>query len=322
MKGYAPAAREDAAYRMEWGRLGVGRAAALSSRPTGGHWVIASSTRRDLPTPASPEITTILPLPPTTSSRIASSFLCSADTADQRRSAGDVARFGARGGAGRFDDLKGRDLARDVLELLRAARQRLEISRHEPMGVAADQYGPRIGEPFQTSRDIRRFADDVGDLPSIAAAHLGDDRQARMDSDPGVDLDAVAVLDVGAALLRLLNDRQRGVNGLARRLVGGVRIAEIDQNAVAHEAGDQPAGGGDRFADDPMVPAENLLRLLRVEEFGHSGRTDEIAKDDGDRATLGLEAELRRLPAPLDMRQKPQRFRMIRVERRESARPG
>ncbi len=61
---------------------------------------------------------------------------------------------------------------------------------------------------------------------------------------------------------------------------------------------------------------ENLLRLLRVEEFSHSGRTDEITKHYSDRTTLGLDGEFRPLPAPLDMRKKPLRFRMIRVERK------
>ena len=57
-----------------------------------------------------------------------------------------------------------------------------------------------------------------------------------------------------------------------------LRVAEIDQNAVAHVPGDEAAGSGDDFGDGAVIRGDNLAQILGIEPRGECGRADQIAE--------------------------------------------
>jgi hypothetical protein len=57
-----------------------------------------------------------------------------------------------------------------------------------------------------------------------------------------------------------------------------LRIAEINQDSVAHIAGDKPAKTLDDLCDAAMVSADDPAQILGIEPRGQRRRTDQIAE--------------------------------------------
>jgi hypothetical protein len=67
-----------------------------------------------------------------------------------------------------------------------------------------------------------------------------------------------------------------------------LRIAEIDQDAVAHIFGDKAGEAGDGVGDAAMIGAENLAQILGVVARCERRRADQIAEHYGQLAALGF----------------------------------
>jgi len=57
-----------------------------------------------------------------------------------------------------------------------------------------------------------------------------------------------------------------------------LRIAEINENAVAHVPGDEAIEPGDDFANGVVICADDLTQILGIEPSRELGRTDQIAE--------------------------------------------
>jgi hypothetical protein len=66
-----------------------------------------------------------------------------------------------------------------------------------------------------------------------------------------------------------------------------LRIAEIDQHAVAHEPGDIPVISAHRGGDALMVRCDHFLQVFRIEPRGQWGGADNIAEHDRELSALG-----------------------------------
>ena len=77
----------------------------------------------------------------------------------------------------------------------------------------------------------------------------------------------------------------------AHRALGVVlmrlRIAEINQHAVAHVLGDKPAKAADGVGDAAMIGADDLAQILGIEARRQRRRADQIAEHDGQLPPLG-----------------------------------
>jgi hypothetical protein len=56
------------------------------------------------------------------------------------------------------------------------------------------------------------------------------------------------------------------------------RIAEIDQDAVAHVLGDETIEPGDDLGDGAVIGGDDLAQILGIEARGECGRADQIAE--------------------------------------------
>jgi hypothetical protein len=71
------------------------------------------------------------------------------------------------------------------------------------------------------------------------------------------------------------------------------RVAEIDEYAVAHVAGDEAFVVLHPVAAGVLERRDDLAQILRVELRGESGRADQIAEHDRELAPLGFPARRR-----------------------------
>ena len=66
-----------------------------------------------------------------------------------------------------------------------------------------------------------------------------------------------------------------------------LRIAEINQHAVAHIFGDIAAEAGDHLGDAFVIGGDDLAQIFRIEPGRQRGRADQIAEHHRDLAALG-----------------------------------
>jgi uncharacterized protein YunC (DUF1805 family) len=75
-----------------------------------------------------------------------------------------------------------------------------------------------------------------------------------------------------------VDQRQPASCGALRIVLVCLRIPEIDQDAVAHVAGDKPAKSLDNLGDAAMVSADDSAQILGIEPRGQGRRADQIAE--------------------------------------------
>ena len=138
---------------------------------------------------------------------------------------------------------------------------------------------------LQPRREVRRLADDAALLRLARADQVADDDQPGRDADTGLQ-------------------RQRGVLSAAHRrdqlqpgphrplgvVLVGLRIAEIDEHAVAHVFGDEPAEAAHGLGDAFLIGRNDLAQVLGVHAGGERGRADEVGEHHRDLAALGVGA--------------------------------
>src|SRR5215472_6055303 len=72
------------------------------------------------------------------------------------------------------------------------------------------------------------------------------------------------------------------------------RIAEIDEDAVAHVLGNEAVERGDSFADRAMIGSNDLAEILGIEPRRERGRADQIAEHHRQLSAFGFGAHRRR----------------------------
>ena len=68
----------------------------------------------------------------------------------------------------------------------------------------------------------------------------------------------------------------------------GLRIAEVDERAIAQVFGDEAAVQAGEIANSRMIDSQQFLHVLRVEAGGERRRADEVTEHDSEVSSLGL----------------------------------
>ena len=66
-----------------------------------------------------------------------------------------------------------------------------------------------------------------------------------------------------------------------------LRVAEVDDDAVAHVLRDNPANAADHLCDKPMISTDHLAKILGIESCRQGCRASEIAEQDRQLSALG-----------------------------------
>ena len=170
------------------------------------------------------------------------------------------------------------------LQLVLAGRFELEQSAQQVLRRLADQDRIGRGERLQPCREIWRFADD-GALPRGATADdLADHDEAGGDADARLNPRAVGQFDAGD----FGQDIDRGANCPLRRVLEGARKAEIGEDAVAHEFGDEATEPSDRAGHGVLIAADQRAQKLGIDRAGQRRGADHVAEQHRDLAPLGV----------------------------------
>jgi len=105
------------------------------------------------------------------------------------------------------------------------------------------------------------------------ADHIADDHQSGGDPDARLELDGSDVETTDG-----VDDTQPRPDRPLAIVLMRPRVAEIDQDPVAHVFRDKPVEAPDNLGDGAVIRADDLAQILRIEPRGERGRADEIAK--------------------------------------------
>jgi hypothetical protein len=152
----------------------------------------------------------------------------------------------------------------------------------------ADNDLVRLRQCLQACGQVRRLADDRGLRCGAFADLIADDDRSGGDADPHRELDPGLPAGCGIQLRHRLDD----VETRPRRALGlvlmGARVAEINQDAVAHVLGDKPVVAPDRGTATALIRRDDIAQIFGVHPGRERRRPHQIAKHHGQLAALGL----------------------------------
>ena len=157
----------------------------------------------------------------------------------------------------------------------------LEEIADQPACARGDHHRVRLGQGLQAGGQVRRFADDRLFLRRAFADQIADNHQPGGDPDARLQLDG---LDVEAThrIDRAQPRSHRPLGVVLMRL----RVAEIDQYAVAHVPGDKTIALGDFCGDSAVIRGDDLAQILGIKLRGECGRADQVAEHHGELPAL------------------------------------
>ena len=107
--------------------------------------------------------------------------------------------------------------------------------------------------------------------------------------EPGGDAEPHAQILMRRQAGDRLDHRQSGAYRPLGIVLVRLRVAKIDQDAVAHVLGDKTVETADRLGDGPVVAAEQLAQILRVMTGRERGGADQIAEHHRQLTAFGID---------------------------------
>ena len=173
---------------------------------------------------------------------------------------------------------------RETLERGWRERGELEqIADEAPRPIGYD-HRAGLGEPLQPRRQVRRLSCDASLLRLARADKIADDHQPGGDSNARVERLASGCVELSDAF----DQRQAGPDRTFGVIFVGLRIAKVDEHAVAHEFGDVAATCADDILDLRVIRTQEFLQIFWIKAGGESCRAHEVAKHHRELPPLGV----------------------------------
>ena len=137
----------------------------------------------------------------------------------------------------------------------------LEQSAQQILGGLTDENGVGCGQRLQPRGEIGCFADDGSLLRGAAADDFAHHDEAGGNSDSRLRWRIVRQLDTAD----FRQDGDRRANGPFRGIFKGERKAEIGQDAIAHELGDEAAISSDRARSGILIAPDQTSEKLGID---------------------------------------------------------
>ena len=188
----------------------------------------------------------------------------------------------------RRQDAPGRHRLGEPLELI--GPQILEgevIAEHRARGGTDDDL-VRLRQCLQTRRQVWRLADDRGFRCGSFADLVADDHRPGGDPDPHRELDPGRPVECGIQLRHRIDDIETRPHRTLGLVLMGARVAEIDQDAVAHVLRDKAVVMPDRRTAAALIRRDDIAQIFGVHPGRECGRSHQIAKHHRQLAALGL----------------------------------
>ena len=161
------------------------------------------------------------------------------------------------------------------------------IAEHRARGRADDDL-VRLRQCLQTRRQVRRLADDCGLRCGALADLVADDHRSGGDADPHRELDPGRPRDRGIQLRHRIDDVETRPHRSLGLVLMGARVAEINEDAVAHVLRDKAVVMPDRRTAPALIRRDDIAQIFGVHRGGECRRSHQVAKHHGQLAALGL----------------------------------
>jgi hypothetical protein len=171
-----------------------------------------------------------------------------------------------------------------ALQLLRPQIDQCEQGSDETACAIRDHEGGRLGKTLEPCREVRRLAHDrllLGGAPPDEVADYG---------RPGREADADLKRLSRAQLLERFDQGEPGAHRLLGVVLMGLRISEIDEDAVAHVLGHEPAITPDHLGHAALIGPDHLPEVLGVHTRRKLCRPDDITEHYRQLTALSLRA--------------------------------
>ena len=120
------------------------------------------------------------------------------------------------------------------------------------------------GQPLETGGQVGRVPEGQVFVPP-AAAHLADHHPPGVDADPHRQADARVPQQAGRQRPHRLQHAQAGAHGALRVIFMRLRIAKVDEQAIAQVLGDMPSKALDHGDAGGLVGADHLAEVFGIE---------------------------------------------------------
>ncbi len=169
----------------------------------------------------------------------------------------------------------------DPLELLWPEVPQLEEIAQQPAGGLGNDDRVRLGDALKACREVRRLADDTALLRFAGPDKVPDHHQAG--GNPNPHLYGLRSRERS----NRIDQREAGPNGTLGVILMRLRIAEINQHAVAHIFRDEAPEAAHSIGDARLIGRNDLAQVLRVHACGERRRTNKVHEHHGDLPALG-----------------------------------
>jgi hypothetical protein len=175
----------------------------------------------------------------------------------------------------------------DAFERVRAETLAGEDVADETLRGGADQNGVGAGEGLQAGGEVGGVADDRLLARGAFADRLADHDQPARDADAHGEAGSAAAGDSGVERRQRVEDRESGAHRALGILFLRVRVAEINQHAIAHELGDVAVEAPNRLADRLLIGADHIAHVFGIDLRRETRRIRQVAEHHGQVPALG-----------------------------------
>jgi hypothetical protein len=140
---------------------------------------------------------------------------------------------------------------------------------------------------LQAGGEVGRFAECQLFLAG-ASAHFPHDDEPGVDPQTHGQLHTALLGQAGIQRLHGLHDAQPGPHGPLGIIFMRLRIAKVDQQAIAEILGDMALKAGNHLGTGVLIGPHDLAEVFGVELARQGSRVDEVTEEHGELAAFGL----------------------------------
>ena len=162
-----------------------------------------------------------------------------------------------------------------------------KVPLHQASGGLTEHHRIRLCQALQAGGQVRRVAQGQAFAP-VATADVAHHHRPGMDTQAHGQVHPLVLDQPRVQHRHGLYNAQSGAHGALRIVFVGLRIAKVDEQAVAQILRDRPGKALDDGGAGGVVGTQHLAQVFGIELPGEAGRVGQIAEHHGELAAFGV----------------------------------